>query len=154
MSHVIIVVKQGMVFAHTPTYGKKHCDKQNHYDHMCQSKYKSKPSRTPTDESEGAVFDSLCTMTTYDPIKSITIDHHLYNQLSDTWAQSSKPQPFVQLTVGVFPADSDCFGTELTSKPITSAIPCMADTGCQSCLASIKVIQRLEIRPMTSSPSN
>ncbi|RLC10819.1 MAG: hypothetical protein DRI57_19860 [Deltaproteobacteria bacterium] len=150
-SHTNIRKKECPAFGHTC----KHCDKQNHYNHMCQSKYKPKPSRTSTDEAEGAVFDSLCTMTTYDPVndKSITLDHHMYNQLSDTWTrQSSKPQPFVQLTVGAYSADYDRFGIELTSKLRTSVIPCMADTGCQSCLASVKVIQRLGIRPQDLIP--
>jgi hypothetical protein len=133
-----------------PAYGHKckNCDKDNHYESVCRSKTKSKPdTRTKlSDEYEGAVFDSLCALTTSDHSgrKYINLDHHLYHQLSDTWVkQTSKPQPFVNLTVGVLREDYEHLGFKLTSTPRTAVIPSMADTGCQSCLASIKVIRRL-----------
>lgn len=76
-----------------------------------------------------------------------SLDHHLYNHLSDTWIkQTSKPQPFTNLTVRAMPEDFEHFGFRLNSIPKAVTVPCMADTGCQSCLASMKVILRLGMK--------
>ncbi|XP_014676386.1 PREDICTED: uncharacterized protein LOC106816320 [Priapulus caudatus] len=133
-----------------PAYGHtcQRCDKNHHFDSMCRgrNKAKYKTMAKSFDEHEGAVFDHLCSITT--PARrnggNITLDHHLYNQLSDTWIRrKSKPQPFVNLTVGAHPEDYKRLGLTLTSTPRSVVIPSMADTGCQSCLASLKVVNRL-----------
>ena len=74
----------------------------------------------------------------------MTIDHHLYNPLNDCWiCQSSKPQPFITLTTTLCPKDYESFGiTPPNVRQKTIPIPAMADTGCQSCLASMRIIQR------------
>ena len=97
-------------------------------------------------ETEGAIFDALCTATNLNRDRSkhvITLDHHLYNHLNDRWVrQTSKPQPL--LTAVTRPDDYTALGFKLaTSQPKTIRRSAMADTGCQSCLASIKVIRRL-----------
>ena len=79
----------------------------------------------------------------------IALDHHLYDQVSNSWLnQSSKPQPYMKLGVDVLVDDYKHFGFEyLLTHPTKHAdIMCMADTGCQSCLASIKAISRLGIK--------
>lgn len=136
-----------------PAYGHTctHCEKDHHSDSMCRSKNKLRTGTTaqPYNEYEGAVFDSLCNITTSDqqPGRSITLDHHLYNQLSDTWEkQTSGPQPFVNLTVESVREDYGQLGFNLISTTRKAVIPAMADTGCQSCLASIKAIRRLGLR--------
>lgn len=50
------------------------------------------------------VFNSLCTLTNsvskQHSQKPIAIDHHLYDQLTDTWIRKySEPQLFIKLTV-------------------------------------------------------
>ena len=127
----------------------KHCNIGHHFDSMCRGKNKPKSDQTTskTEEYEGAVFDTLCTLTTsaqHDSKRGINLDHHLYNHLSDTWVkQHSKPQPFVNLTVRATQEDYDNLGFHLNTDTKTAVIPSMADTGCQSCLASIAVIRRL-----------
>jgi len=129
-----------------PGYGHTcvHCGKSNHLDHVCKNKHK--PTKM---ESEGAVFDSLCSLST----KSMSLDHHLYNHLSDTWIQkSSKPQPFVNLTIGTSQGDYERLGYNLNTKTRPGRIACMADTGCQSCLAGMKAISRLGLKTQDLIP--
>ena len=73
---------------------------------------------------------------------SISLDHHTYNQLTDTWIrQASKPQPF-KVTATISTSDDTAFGLTI-AKPTTSVTSAIADTGCQSCLAGISAIHRL-----------
>ena len=130
-----------------PAYGQTchRCKKINHFESMCRGQ------KVNNDKCEGesAVFEMLCATTNYDinyGKRVINLDHHLYNQLSDSWVrQKSLPQPYIDITVGVNRDDYKHFGFEsfLTSKPKTITTSAMADTGCQSCLAGIKVLYRL-----------
>ena len=125
-----------------PAYGKTcgHCSRPNHVESVCQQKMRLKPpNKEDRSDIESAIFNSLCS-TSY----AITIDHHLYNQLNDCWIrQSSKPQLFITLTTTVCPKDYESFGiTPPNVRQKTIPIPAMADTGCQSCLASMRIIQR------------
>ena len=134
-------------------YGKKcdHCQRQNHFATVCRSKTRSlTPPRKTETETEGAIFDSLCTTTSSthkNRQRTITLDHHLYNHLSDQWLRKpSKSQPFLTLTATATanPDDYQALGFTLNAThPKPTQISVMADTGCQSCLASMHVIQRL-----------
>ena len=117
-------------------------------------KQKAPPKVTPSNPSadaEGAIFDSLCTTSNITAATNktpIALDHHLYNHLNDCWVrQASKPQPFVSITATICPEDYKTFGLALpTTRCKAVDIPAMADTGCQSCLASLKIIQHLGLR--------
>ena len=65
---------------------------------------------------EGAVFDSLCVVNNINRRRDqrfIALDHHLYDQLSNSWLnQSSKPQPYMKLGVDVLVDDYKHFGFE------------------------------------------
>ena len=133
-----------------PAYGQTcgHCGRSHHLENVCRVKATTK-AETPVklDEHESAIFDSLCEVTTLGHHRSIVLEHHLYNQLSDTWVrQSSKPQPFIKLTVRALREDYEHLGLTLTPTPKPTQSFAMADTGCQSCLASIKVINRLGLK--------
>ena len=70
------------------------------------------------------------------------MDHHLYNHLRDQWVrQPSKSQPFLKLTATAHPDDYQTLVFQLTNTHIK--LSAISDTGCQSCLASMQVIQRL-----------
>ena len=58
----------------------------------------------------------------------------------------SSPQPFVNVTIKIVPTDYTDLGFDLSAPTVTCQILAMADTGCQSCLAGIKVIRRLGLR--------
>ncbi|CAC5390777.1 unnamed protein product [Mytilus coruscus] len=87
--------------------------------------------------------------------RTLAIDHHLYDNLSDTWiSKASQPQPFVNLDLRILPKDYEAFGLNMTKRTNTVAISAMADTGCQSCLVGIKVIHRLGINQTELYPVN
>ncbi|XP_071177635.1 uncharacterized protein [Mytilus edulis] len=145
-----------------PAYGHKcgYCNREHHFEKVCRSKEKSKTGTAThnTDDCEGAVFDSLCSISS-DSYKingrTLAIDHHLYDNLSDTWiSKASQPQPFVNLVLRILPEDYEAFGFNMTKRTNTVAISAMADTGCQSCLNGIKVIHRLGINQTELIPVN
>ena len=114
-----------------------HCGRENHLETMCRNKDKQKGRKgvhRTDDNSEGAIFTSLCVIAAtgkYKGKRTLPLDHHLYNQLSDTWMkQASKPQPFIWLTVDALHEDYDRLG--FCATLYSNAKP--ADTGCQSCL--------------------
>ena len=136
-----------------PAYGHRCelCNRDNHFESVCRSKDKPKIHNTispKTQDCEGAVFDALCSVTAVGQQgKSIVLDHHIYDQLTNTWIKkNSSPQPFISLTVSVSATDYNALGFTLKGKPTKTVLPAMADTGCQSCLAGIKVIHRLGLR--------
>ncbi|ELT96981.1 hypothetical protein CAPTEDRAFT_217178 [Capitella teleta] len=77
---------------------------------------------------------------------SVSLDHHLYDHLCDTWINCrSKPQPYISLTVSVHPEDFKTLGHPTSLKHRSTSLLAMADTGCQSCLAGMKAIAALGI---------
>ena len=130
-----------------PAYGKKcdACGRLNHFENVCRSKDKPKLNITSKQDAENTIFDALCTTSNYGKhTHTIALDHHIYNELNDCWIkQPSKPQPYITLTAACHPEDY----TDLGFKPTTTRskeieVSAMAETGCQSCLASMKIIER------------
>ena len=81
---------------------------------------------------------------------TITIDHHIYNDLIHAWERrSSDPQPFIDVSVSAEPADLRDLGHTsaftATAGPVTT--PAMADTGCQSTLAGVTLLKALGLNP-------
>ena len=131
--------------AECPAYGKKceFCGRTYHFEAVCLAKKRNDKSLSHPIDKETASFDSFCSVSC-----PISIDHHLYNQLNDCWTrQSSKPQPFITLTTTLCPDDYLTFGLPPPRVPRqTLPIPAMADTGCQSCLVSMKIIKRFGLQ--------
>ena len=123
----------------------KHCKLQHHFDGMCRNRGNKTPkNRRTVDECEGAVFNTLCTITqnTLQNPKGIAIylNHHIYNVSSDTWKQKvSQPQSYINLRVEVATEDYGRLGFKNIKHPCLkpAMMPAMADTGCQSCLAGL-----------------
>ncbi|KAK3731603.1 hypothetical protein QZH41_004849 [Actinostola sp. cb2023] len=136
-------------------YGKTcdHCGRANHFAAVCQAK--SQPGKRPSNftspsnlVTEGAIFDTLCTVTNSSQDQSvgtITLDHHLYNHLNDCWVRkTSQPQPFLTLTASIYPDDYTALGFKpISQQPQSIQLSAMEDTGCQSCLTSMTVVRRL-----------
>ena len=101
------------------------------------------------------VFNTLCSATSVHSIGnrcSISLDHHLYNNICDQWLQrSSQQQPFIKMKVAIHPDDYTALGFNLNRPPKISQVQVMADTGCQSCLAGITILDQLCISRRTSS---
>ena len=133
-----------------PAYSKScsFCHRLHHFESVCRIKGKNSLASTPGDThlSEGANFSSLCSTSEVKNFKSrsMTLEHHTYDNLSDCWTrQKSKPQPFITLKVTSHQDDYKEFGIHLNFQPKACSIPAMADTGCQSCLISLKLLSRL-----------
>jgi hypothetical protein len=128
-----------------PAYAHRctHCNRDHHFEAVCRSK--NRPKRTPaakTDDSQGAVFDTLCTV-----ITTCTIDHHLFDNLSKTWVRkNSQPQPVVEITIKASHEDYQALGFTLKHPSKTIRQSAIADTGCQSCLAGVQLINRLGLK--------
>ena len=78
--------------------------------------------------------------------KVINLDHHVYDNLNNTWTKkSSQPQLYVSVSVETKVEDYKSLGyaSNFPSKPRKITVSAMADTGCQSCLAGIKIAHRL-----------
>ena len=131
-------------------YGQKcgHCDKFHHTENVCRSKGKPRnPHSTIPSEHEGAIFDALCTIRDLGQPRGLAIAHHVCDNLSKAWHKKrSTPQPFLDVTVTAVPDDCEALGFGLSFPSKTCSLPAMADTGCQSCLAGLKVISRLGLR--------
>ena len=135
--------------AECPAYGKScgHCGKHNHLATVCRGKNKPPPTQL---QLESAIFDSLCNLNTSTPqpaqhSAALHLDHHLYHSPHERWIQQpSQTQPFLALTATAHPDDYRALGLkQVISKPHTAKLTAMADTGCQSCLAGMKVIRLL-----------
>ena len=127
-----------------PAYNKKckNCGKQNHFDKMCKSEKAAKDKDEEAD-TEGAVFDSLCSLRSNDK-KPLFLDHHLYDEMNNCWLKRrSKPQPFVDLSIDSKEEDYNALGYTFPKKLKMIKNKGMADTGCQSCLVSMSIVRRM-----------
>ena len=80
-----------------PAYGHrcKHCSREHHFLQMCRSR-DTTSNCTTSEEHEDTVFNTLCSATLVHSIGnrcSISLDHHLYNNICDQWLQRSSQQP-------------------------------------------------------------
>ena len=86
-------------------------------------------------DKESALFDALCTVDSsqihHQDVNivnnnkhSIPLDHHVYDNLSDTWIRrSSKPQPFVRVSIQALPEDYLALGINLPKPSLATVIP-------------------------------
>ena len=122
------------------------CKRRNHFESVCRAepKYHTK-----------AVFDnydaSLCAITSTDPdpnacnTTSTSLRHHIYDKATDKWCeQTSRPQPYVDVQISVTDYEELGFGSPVGTT--TTTMRALADTGCQSCLASAQILSRLNIK--------
>ena len=104
----------------------------------------------PVSETAGATGPLLPTPPTTEPV----LDHHVYDKKSATWIKRpSKPQPFLQLGISIHPEDYATLGIPLkVRKKISASLYVMADTGCQSCLISLKLLRRIGLQRKHLTP--
>ena len=126
-------------------------------ENVCRSR--DNPRRPPPAKPEGlenAAFDSFCSVHGYDRScggHGIPLDHHVYDSLNQAWIRrKSSPQPFIDVTAQVVPDDYEALGFRLSSPTMPHSTPAMADTGCQSCLAGMKIVRRLGLRQQDLIP--
>ncbi len=124
-----------------PAFGTKctHCGRDHHLEKVCRNK-----TRTRSTDHEDNVSDTLCGLTSTDAAGSIALDHHIFDPSTDKWyKRSSKPQPYIRLRTSIKREDYNHFGYVLRMPPQHTFISAMADTGCQSCLAGLNIVNKL-----------
>ena len=119
---------------------------------MCRSRHGTKPTKDV--EREDTISDSLCQVTATDNTKRASMDHHVFDKLTNAWLRRrSRSQPYIRLQATVQREDYDHFGF-LLQVPQARSFVSQADTGCQSCLAGLKVVKSLGISVRDLIPVN
>ena len=138
-----------------PAFGTKcnHCNKNHHFERMCRGKQGTRSTRNT--EHDDAISDTLCEITSVDSTKSTTLDHHVFDNLTREWSRrQSKPQPYIRLQMGIQQEDYNHFGFTLRIPQKQSPVSAMADTGCQSCLAGLKIVKKLGLSTKDRQPQD
>ena len=85
-----------------------------------------------------------CALSPHNRDKGSVLDHHLYNQLTDTlMKQPSQHQPYIKLQFTVDCKDHTQFGLTPRANQHTVTVHTTADTWCQSCLMGISMVRKL-----------
>ena len=130
-----------------PAFGTKcnHCTKDHHFERMCRSKHKAKPAKDT--EHEDTISDVLCQVESLKSAKGTSLDHHVFDKFTKGWLRRrSKCQPYIRLRMNIHYEDYNhfCFPLQVPLAQ-SSFVSAMADTGCQSCSAGLKVIKKLGV---------
>ncbi len=129
-----------------PAYGTtcSSCNKDHHFESVCKNKGDTKLAKRV--EHEDATFDVLCQITSANKTGGASMDHHIFDKVTKRWLKRhSKVQPHIMLRANVLQEDYDHFGIPMKATLVQSTLSVIADTGCQSCLAGLKVINKLGI---------
>ena len=129
-----------------PAFGTKcnHCHKDHHFERMCRAKRGAKPAENT--EHEDGISDTLCPITSVGNTKRASVDHHVFDKFTKGWLRRrSKSQPYVRLQVRLQWEDYNHFGFPLRVPQARSFVSAIADTGCQSCLAGLKIVKKLGV---------
>ena len=128
-----------------PAFGTKcnHCNKDHHFEEMCRSKQGSNAAKSL--EHEDSVSDTLCHVTTGNQ-KGANMDHHVFDKVSKAWLRRrSRSQPYIRLQMNIQREHYVHFGFSLRVPQAQSFVSAIADTGCQSCLAGLKLVKKLSV---------
>ena len=85
-----------------------HCNHLHHFEIVCCNKGKPKPSFMTIPSLNRVVFNSLCSLSSPSSYHSsqcpISLDHHTYNQLTDTLHGSVRPSNLNPLSKSLWPS--------------------------------------------------
>ena len=120
---------------HCKAFGKtcSNCGRPHHYAKVCLQK-KKKPFGNNEKEEVVLVYDILYAVNTHNTqnLKQIVLDHHIFS--TSGWERkNSQPQPQIQITA--------CVNKQA-----------VADTGCQSPLISMKMVNAIGIKQFELIP--
>ena len=145
-------MKKCSAYNHTCTI----CGTHHHYESVCQRlKQNSSPSHqmiSHDDDASTGIFegyyDEVVSADDLQPatVNAIILDHHVYDDLNRTWqCRMSDPRPFTDVSVQFVPSDSHDLGINASTQRCTPKVSYkgMADTGCQSCLSGLELLQEL-----------
>ncbi|KAL8569022.1 hypothetical protein ACOMHN_048270 [Nucella lapillus] len=129
------------------------CHVPHHYKSVCRQSQLQTPKPAPRNSSDAATafFDSLYSIDTVCPITNgkLVLEHHVYDEFCKTWERrASDPHPYLDIVAQAVPSDSLTLGIHPPFQTQSPLIPCsaMADTGCQSCLASTALLSKLGLQ--------
>ena len=130
-----------------PAYGKQcgNCGKYHLLTEVCRQTTQ-RSTAAPVDNSGMlGVLDAVHSISTSGKISHLVLDHHIYDELCDSWKRkSSHPQPVIDVRVVVHPDDSAALGfSDRNHKFKHCEMQALADTGCQSCLAGTNILRLL-----------
>ena len=138
---------------HCSAYGHKctKCGILHHHESVCRKQRSSTQHQDGIIDSSSALFNLLCATTDIQSTNtnSITLDHHIFNEASDTWEKRrSDGQPITNLSIQVHPNDVQELGFPASEIPLSPTVsyPAMADTGCQSCLSGTDLLTKLHLQ--------
>ena len=127
--------------------------RDHHFESVCRSKCGAKAAKSP--EHEDMISDTLCQVTSMDGTKRASVDHHIFDKITKGWLRRrSKSQPYVRLQMKIQREYYDHFGFPLGVPQARSFVSTMAVTGCQSCLAGLKVVKKLGVSVKDLIPVN
>ena len=127
-----------------PAFGTKctYCGKDHHLEKLCRKKDRTQHPKNV--DHENIISDTLCGLTSAKPVGSVTLDHHIFDASTHKWYQRpSMPQPYVRLKASVESKDYKQFGYTLNTITQHTFVSAMADTGCQSCLAGLRILKKM-----------
>ena len=132
-----------------PAYGKvcDKCKKNNHFGSVCLAKKSATTENASTEN--GSTSNTLCASTSKSSrAPHHVLEHHIYNDLQACWRkENSRAQPYMMLAAATRTEDYEAHGFGRYHRSSAEAnLQVMADTGCQSCLAGMKALQRLNIK--------
>ena len=135
-----------------PAFDKKcnRCNKDHHFERVCRTKNNTKSADEA--KQEDAIFDAVCeVMSTGSPAATLT--HHIYNKVTKSWLRrQSRSQPYVRLQASIHQEDYNRLHVPMKVPQGPTFVSAMADTGYQSCLASLKIIKKLGLSPTNLIP--
>ena len=77
---------------------------------------------------------------------SVVLDHHLYDDICDIWQKRpAMNHPCLPLSISTHAEDYQSLGFNPPHTTKERTVMGMADTGCQSCLCGLQVVQDLGI---------
>ena len=139
-------------FNKCPAYNHRcsRCSSLHHYENMCRKSrnvHNQSQQHEGMIEDTGAIYNVLCSTADIQPptINYISIDHHIYNELSETWQKkNSEPQPTIKVSIQADPSDIRELGHQASISPTPKvSYPAMTDTGCQSCLSGEDLLHQI-----------
>ena len=140
-----------------PAFGKicRKCNKSNHFENVCKSKDNSEV-KIESQWSHEEIEDFHHHDNEPDSANFLyAIDHHKYDKNRQSWTKTdSEEQPYLNLQISTSKEDFKKFGYQRKIKPSSSNVKVMADTGCQSCLAGVDILHKLNICTSDLIPTN
>ena len=135
---------------HCSAYNKqcRKCGIHHHHHSVCRRPSQKAPSHQNAMNQDDSTYTYNSPCATDDvQVSAITLDHHVYDNLCNTWTRRrSDPQPTINVSVSFQPSDAPDLHLQssVTASPSVS-YHAMADTGCQSCLSGVDLLRKLHL---------